>query len=645
MQELILKSLKLQNFKGIKDLEINFNDETVISGANATGKTTIFDAYSWLLWDKDSFNRKDFNIKPFAENGEVKHGLETVVTGVFEAEGSTVELMKNYHEKWAKKRGNTDLVFDGNTTDYYINSVPIKKSEYNARIESLISEREFNLLSNPIYFNQILDKKERRDVLLSLITDVKKEDVLACFEDLKELDLDNYKIDEIKTMAKATSKKINKDIEDIPIRISELENTKKDYNFKKLESEKKEFEKELKNIDNLILKSSKSADIITEKNNLIQDYSNRMRDIKREVDDFNEDEERKILRSFKEKKEIFEDTKNEVKKSLRRQEDKLDNLKEEIKHFEKLIAHNDEDIKTLRQKWVDINSKEFDGSLVCPTCKREFDEDKKDEILADFNKQKAENLLKIEKEANEVKEEREEFIKKLEKTTKDKDEVQERIKELEKEYNDFGEFEDEKPVFVKKELPDIYFNLEKEIEKIKEDLQSISENDNTNLLEDKKRINDEINALNSRIQYKVLNEELEQKINVYIQKEKELATHFEEQSRVLYLCDEYIRIYTNLVQDKVNDLFKVVNFRLFETQVNGELKETCEVTVNGVPYSDVNNAGKINAGLDVINSLSKFMQKRVPIFVDNAESVNKLIDVNSQIIKLYVSEEKELKIK
>ena len=523
--------------------------------------------------------------------------------------------------------------------------MPIKKSEYNARIESLISEREFNLLSNPIYFNQILDKKERRDVLLSLITDVKKEDVLACFEDLKELDLDNYKIDEIKTMAKATSKKINKDIEDIPIRISELENTKKDYNFKKLESEKKEFEKELKNIDNLILKSSKSADIITEKNNLIQDYSNRMRDIKREVDDFNEDEERKILRSFKEKKEIFEDTKNEVKKSLRRQEDKLDNLKEEIKHFEKLIAHNDEDIKTLRQKWVDINSKEFDGSLVCPTCKREFDEDKKDEILADFNKQKAENLLKIEKEANEVKEEREEFIKKLEKTTKDKDEVQERIKELEKEYNDFGEFEDEKPVFVKKELPDIYFNLEKEIEKIKEDLQSISENDNTNLLEDKKRINDEINALNSRIQYKVLNEELEQKINVYIQKEKELATHFEEQSRVLYLCDEYIRIYTNLVQDKVNDLFKVVDFRLFETQVNGELKETCEVTVNGVPYSDVNNAGKINAGLDVINSLSKFMQKRVPIFVDNAESVKKLLAVNSQIIKLYVSEEKELKIK
>lgn len=645
MQELILKSLKLQNFKGIKDLEINFNDETVISGANATGKTTIFDAYSWLLWDKDSFNRKDFNIKPFAENGEVKHGLETVVTGVFEVEGSIIELMKNYHEKWTKKRGNADLVFEGNTTDYYINSVPIKKSEYNARIESLISEREFNLLSNPIYFNQILDKKERRDVLLSLITDVIKEDVLVCFKDLKELDLDNYKIDEIKAMAKATSKKINKEIEDIPVRISELENTKKDYNFKELESEKTELEKELKNIDNLILKSSKSADIITEKNNLIQDYSNRMRDIKREVDDFNEDEERKILRSFKEKKEIFEDTKNELKKSLRRQEDKLDNLKEEIKHFEKLIAQNDEDIKTLRQKWVDINSKEFDGSLVCPTCKREFEEDKKDEILADFNKHKAENLLKLEKEANEVKEETEEFTKKLEKTRKDKDEVQERIKELEKEYNDFGEFEDEKPVFVKKELPDSYFNLEKEIKKIKEDLQSISENDNTNLLEDKKRINDEINALNSRIQYKVLNEELEQKINVYIQKEKELATQFEEQSRVLYLCDEYIKIYTNLVQDKVNDLFKVVNFRLFETQVNGELKETCESTVNGVPYSDVNNAGKINAGLDVINSLSKFMQKRVPIFVDNAESVNKLIDVNSQIIKLYVSEEKELKIK
>ena len=226
-----LIELKIENFKGIKNLVVDFAKTTHISGRNGTGKTTVFDAYSWLLWDKDSTNRKDFNIKPINKNGDVIHNIECKVTGIIEADGQQIELMKVYKEIWSKKRGSTQETFTGNTTDYYINSVPIKKSDYNNRVGSLIDEKSFNLLSNPIYFNAILDKKERRTMLLSLIDDVDKDEILKANKDLKELDLDNYTIDELKAMAKSSMKKINDDLEDIQVRIDELIKSKADLDF------------------------------------------------------------------------------------------------------------------------------------------------------------------------------------------------------------------------------------------------------------------------------------------------------------------------------------------------------------------------------------------------------------------------------
>ena len=137
---------------------------------------------------------------------------------------------------------------------------------------------------------------------------------------------------------------------------------------------------------------------------------------------------------------------------------------------------------------------------------------------------------------------------------------------------------------------------------------------------------------------------IQAKIEQYKEQEKELAAEYEKAEKILDLCDEYTKLYTNLVSSRINDLFKNVDFTLFETQINGGIVETCEATVNGVPYSDVNNAGKINAGLDIINVLSEHIGINTPIFIDNAESVNELIEVKSQVIRLTVSTDKTLRI-
>lgn len=640
-----LKSLYLQNFKGIKELKIDFEDVTTIQGANATGKTTIFDAYSWLLWNKDSLNRKDFNIKPFHENGEEKHGLESMVTGVLEVDGQEIELSKTYKEIWTKKRGQIQEVFTGNTTDYYINSVPLKMKEFNERIESLISEQEFNLLSNPLYFNQIIDKKDRRTILLKMITDVKKEDVLSNYEDLRELDLDNYSIEELKAMAKSSAKKINEEIESLPIRIDELEKSKNDYDFSALEIEKDILIKKIEDIDKVISKNSESANVIVEKNNQIQKIIDEMRKIKTETDNLNEEKERAITREYNQRKVDFEDKKDNLFKELSEEKIRLLAADAIVKDLQRKREKQSEYLTDLRIKWNDENSKVFDGSLSCPTCKREFDASKKEEILSEFNKNKANTLTEIESKANETKEMIQMFDKKLDEWQGTYESIKNYVLELELKLNEIGEFTEEKAQATFVDYPESYYNLGKEIEKIKEELKAISNNDNSSILTEKKELLNALNEINSKLGLKEQNKTIDKKISNYMEEEKDLANSYEEQQRIIYLCDEYIRIFTSLIQDKVNNLFKTVNFRLFEKQVNGELKETCEVTVNGVPYSDVNNAGKINAGLDVINTLSKHLKKQVPIFVDNAESVNKLIDVESQIVKLFVSKDKNLKIK
>ena len=644
MQEMILKTLVLQNFKGIENLTIDFKNETIIEGANGSGKTSIFDAYSWLLWDKDSNSRKDFDIKPFTENGETKHGLESIVTGHFELDGQPLKLSKTYKEIWSKKRGNVDAVFSGNTTDYFINDVPVKKSEYNQRIETFINEKEFNLLCNPLYFSEILDKKERRAVLLSLIKDVDNSEIFSINKDLKELELNNYTIEEIKAMAKASAKKTNEELNSLPIRIDELEKSKNTFDFTELEKEKTELEKQIANIDKVIAKSSESTNVIVQKNNIIQNKLDEMQKIKLKIDEINEDRRLQATKEYNQKYSDFLADKDNLKCTISSKEKSLTIIENSIEITQRNINNITNLLKEFREKWTTENKKQFDGNLICPTCKKEFDEDKKDEILSDFNKHKAETLTKIQNQANELKKDLSDEEQDLLTLNADRKVILEEIEKLQNDFDNFGEYTEEKPVIEKEDYPIEYYTLQKEIEIIKQDLQAISSNDNTAILQQKQHLQNSLNEIVSKLALKDNNKMIDEKINNYLVQEKELAKIFEEQQRKIFLTDEYTRIYTSLVQDKINDLFKTVNFRLFETQVNGEIKETCEVTVNGVPYPSVNNAGKINAGLDVINSLSEHFEKRVPIFVDNAESITDILEVKSQIVKLYVAKNLNLQI-
>lgn len=646
--KIFLKKLTLKNFKGIKEKEIEFTDKTNISGDNATGKSTVFDAYSWLLWGKDSFNRKDYEIKPYDENNEIIHNLESSVEGVFEVDDKPITFKRVYKEVWSKKRGSNDESFTGHTTDFYINDVPKKKKEYEEKISELVSEDEFNLLSNPKYFNDILDKKERRKILLSLVDDVSIDDVIAINKDLKDLDLENYTIDELQAMAKSSNKKINDKLKEIPARIDELETTKTTEDFSDLEKEKEEVKKAIDELDNKLAGTNNVSEELQAKYDKIADIKKSISKIKTDFEDENKRAYDSLRSETLELDRVIVAANFEIDNTRSRIEDAKKGIESREWSKNKTI----EILNDLRTKWGEINKEKFDGDLTCPVCGKDFDPEKKEELVKNFNLDKSRKLESLAekgdmynqdlKEIEEGIESYKEDIKKFEdKIKKLADSKEEKEKSLEV-YN--KKLEEIKATEIPKASRDEIINLENQIEAIEKEIANIGQVDNTEVIEQKTVYNEKLEDINSKLSLKGLNAQLGAKIDQYMEDEKKLSREFEENQRILYLCEEYIRAYTELVSEKVNNLFTFVKFKLFDTQINGGVVETAEATYKGVPYGSLNTAAQINAGLDVINSLSKHYDKQIPIFVDNAESVNDLMDTDSQLITLTVSKFKSLRV-
>lgn len=636
-----LKTLTLSNFKGIKSKTIDFSDKTIISGRNETGKTTVFNAYMWLLWGKDSQNRKDYEIKPYDESGENMHNLESSVEGVLDVDSTEVTLKRVYKEKWTKKKGSNNAEFTGHTTDLYINDVPKKLKDYTGFIENLVTEDEFNLLSNPLYFNENIDNKKRREILLGLVEDVTPEDVVKSNPKLGKLDLENYQVDELRAMAKSTSKKINDELKEIPARIDELKGMKTDEDFDEVKKEKEEIGKQIQKIDEALAETKGISEVIKDKSSLINDLEKEKRDL---ISAW-EDENRKG-------KDLVEDKKREIKRKIDTADFELENKKSTYKNKLKTTADKKEDIKIfedevakLRKEWVETNNKVYKGDFKCPTCGQDLPENQVEEIKEKFNLDKSKKLEDITAKAKAKQESIDKLKSETEKNTKELEDISSEVVNLREKQKSYEEKLKEIKDFEPTEKPTEIEEIDSKIKAIEKELEEISNNDNSSLLEDKKDLNSKLDILNGKLSNVGLNDSIDTKIKNYMNKEKELSKMYEQQEEILGLCDDYTTTYVDLVSSKINDLFEFAEFKLFETQINGGIKETAETVYKGVPYGTLNNASTYNIGLDIINTLNKKFDKYLPIFIDNAESVNKLLKVDSQVIELRVSENKELMIK
>lgn len=650
MKQMKLVQLSLRNFKGIKEFSLRTNGKNVkVFGDNATGKTTLFDAFTWLLFDKDSQNKKDFQIKTL-DAGYIIHKIEHEVEADFDIDGKTLTLKKVFAEKWTKKRGSAKTEFTGHTTDYFVNDVPVKKTDYVDRVADIVDEDVFKLLTSPGYFNEQKHWKERRDILMELGGNITDDDVFASNKSLERLQdiLNDRKLEDHKKIIAAKRVEINKVLDRIPVRIDEVNRSTPDLSGLdekaitnqidglKIRVEAKEGElsrirnggevsakeKQLREIegDLLFIKNKLNADTLEK----VNDKRQAVYQIQRSIDDFKYD---------------------------------ISDKERRIKQNEATIRISEEKAKKLRGQWNEESQKAFsfeDHQTTCPSCGQDLPAEQIETVRlkaeAHYNRQKSNALEQIQtlgKSAmaavTNLKDENEKLQNDVLATKLSLEFEQGKLKEAEQEIESLQssvkdvttdatyQSKQKEAEAVKREIDALRLSVEDALYTARSDIKTLKDNI-ANLEGDKAKFN-QTRSSKKRI------EELSQQ-------EKQLTAEFEKLEEELYLAEEFIRAKVTLLEEKINTKFKYARFKLFDTQINGGLTETCETLYDGVPYSGgLNNAARINVGLDIINTLSEHYSMSAPIFIDNSEAVTKLIDINAQVISLVVSEDdKELRV-
>lgn len=665
MSKITLKKMSLLNFKGIKNLTIYFDANTNIYGDNGTGKTTIFDAFTWLLFGKNSEDKKDFEIKTLDQKNKVIPKIDHEVSAELGVDGDIITIKRTLREKWVKTRGALEAEFTGNETLYYWNEVPLSMKEFQNKVSEILDEQVFKLITSPTAFNA-MKWQDRRDVLVKIVGEISDDELAKGNSDYLELlsQLTNKSLDEYKKQIAATIKKAKDDIKMIPTRIDEVERSKPepvDENFVNVIISQKE--KEIESIDNQLQDKSAAYDEIIKKRNANQDEIFKLKSYLNSIR-FDVTEKAKLEQ--KTENSIVEEIKAKIHKKDEEElvpaQKKLNNLKSEIKDLKSAIESLDVKINNKRNEWNSENSKQFtfsEDNAVCPCCNRAFDssdiEEKKNSLLANFNSEKQKKLATISEEGKSLSNKKNSAEKEL-------TEIQERIQKgedfikkisgeiaslrsdllLEKDKN--SDKESLESIVVKKLSNNTEYNdLLSKISEL-ENLTFETPNNET-LLDEKFSLIKELQSLRDSFQSNVQIKNADNRIAELQEEESRLAQEIANIEKTQYTIENFIKLKVDTIENRINEKFSLVKFKLFEDQINGGQVETCEALVNGVPFSSLNTASKINAGIDIINTLCEFYNVSAPIFIDNRESVVNLLDSNSQIINLIVSEsDKKLRI-
>ena len=652
-----LNWLKISNFKGLKNFELIVNGKNVsIFGNNATGKTSITDAFLWLLFDKDSNDYADtnFKIKPQDENGKDILHLESTVEAELLVDGQPLKIKKARVEKWVKRQGASEKVFDGHTKKYWFNEVPCKAGEYKNKIDGLIKEDIFKMITNPLYFNTKKTWQERREILLEISGDATVEQVIASDESLDGLTeiLNGRSIDDYKLVIADKLKELKKERDNISPRIDEITRSlpQEEPDYSDVSAELNKYKETLSGIEFLLTNATNKANELSKKYQELAKLKNQLEETKLEIKSESSTDKQSLI----DKKSELESGKFILQSGISSLQMDILQAKTKLESNAKTRQRLLDEYYTLDTKNKEILSEQFevgDMATRCPTCGQDIPEEtiateigtlrinfeqSKKVRLADslvlLEKNKESGLaLKLDTEETQSELGLSEKVLENKKLQLEKLEVQ--ISELNEELSkptpepDYNKYTDYTVLFHK------IVALQTELDKPVEDKSA-------ELLQQKAEIQAKIDELNKSLNGKEEVEKKKARIEELKAEEKRVSTLIAELEDHKFLLERFIVAKANLLEDRINSQFKHVKFKLFEENItNDGINPTCVALVNtNGSYVDYNTngnlAGTYNAGLDIINTLCKFYEVTAPIFFDNRESVTEIIETDSQVINL-----------
>jgi len=644
MKKIRLLSLELNHFQGLKHFVLDTEDgcNIRINGENASGKTTLFNAATWLLFGKDSRGNEKFAIRPLDEDGNPVHNVDIVVEGTFDIDGTITVLKKTSREKWVKKRGAENPEFQGNEIIYEVDGYPRKEKEYKEVINGIISEDVFRMITNPMYFAS-LPWKEQRETLMRFVTSETDSEMAIRFGGFEVLlpELDRApSLEEIRKKFNAAKKALEDRQKEIPVRVDELSRQMSEANLGAILSAREASEKVIADIRLKRLEKENYSRHLTDAATAIRVYeADKVQVARQELDAVNE----KIA---------------DIRKNISGVELLAEREESEIRYIERELEHLAEE-RQRQEKWFNEERKPFesktfdDTKTVCPVCGRKYDAKRIEGIRKAFD----EEQKKAMDEYNAFQERQNatylEFKTKNDNSTAKNSErlvganktlhgLKEKIAKLQE--------QEQKLLDDKAKLnisgPDYYGD--KKHEQLVNAYRAVEEKLNAIAIDDgaEAQAMEDIREADRQIAMIDRNKEIQARINELNDELREVSQRAARQEQMIYLLEKFIRMKMESVSGEINRHFDIVNFVLFNTQINGGIKETCEISVDGVPYGSLNNGHRIVAGMDVIKALQTLYGIEAFVFVDNSESVNayNFPKMDNQMIYLRVTDDSKLRV-
>lgn len=627
MNEYRIQSMKLLNFCGIQSLEIKPDGADLsIFGDNATGKTTIANAFAWLFTGKNASGTADFDPAPLDSSNAKIHNLETSVTVRF-TDGT--EYRRVLTEVWTKKRGEVTAQFTGTKTAYYKDDVPLKEKEFNADVDSLFGGAEqFRMLTAVGYFPAVMDWKARRKLLLDMCGDVRDEDVIASTPEISELPglLNGHTVDDYLKVAKSRKAAVKKELDTIPARITENENAASgaEAQTTAVETEIAELEQHEKDIAEKLLSHTPSA------------AGERRNALKREL----ENRRTEYLSDYNKRVSAY----NTRLSELTEKRDELSSQRSPLLVKKSSLPRQIDEMKKLNQQFHEccdeIRTREYTGGDTCPCCGQKLPPEQVEKAAAEFDKRKSEELSAIVSKAKTTC--HRDMISALE---SELETITARVSELDEKYNAVEEeleaLRNSKPVSAFEQTPE-YSKLTEQIKEAFDIGDGINQIVIAALEADRKGTAEQLAAAKEKLYKARATQDIRKRIAELEAQQKSLAAEYAQCEKGEYLCEQFIRAKVSMLDERINSRFRTLRFKLFHEQQNGGLQEICKVLIpceSGlVEYEKANSAARINAGIEIVNVLGEYFGVRLPVFCDNAESVTALTPSDGQAVRLIVSE-------
>lgn len=642
--------LVLHNFKGQKHLEVPLNEGmNSVQGRNATGKTTIFDAFSWCLFGKDSDDRTDFNVKTLNPDGEPEHHLEHSVELTLKVDDQKITFKRVFEEQWTKPKGQKEQIFSGHTTSYYVNDVPCSMKEYNLKVETICRPDVFKFITNPLYFPLMAWSKQREilTVIAGTMPEVQPSEALAeLLGRITGKTLKEYKaeIKKKKDLAQA-------ELDGIEPRIKENDLKKTGvlelgYDYPAIEKELAAIRLEISGIDQTIAEVAKQKDAAGQKRLEIQAKINNLKIDQQRI----ETETRIMANSAGESAKMeFDRLTTQLKAKQTAKTDTEATINSENAN----LAVIEKKISDLRAEWHTENDKRMnisDDILACPTCGREFDEsqvnEKKAALALKFNESKARRLAEIESEGKTLASRKEDKTALILSLTSDLSQIETEIFELTQRRDAAEKALPQEVVSITPmlEAHEQYQKNREEISALEQSLTTITVPGVEQYQARRRELDTDLARLNAVFQTRTIITDCDARIEQLKAEQKRLAQVIADYEKDENTMLDHTKAKIRVVEERVNSMFKIARFKMFNILINGSEDETCECMVRGVPFRDLNNGMKIAAGIDIINTLSNYYHINAPIFIDNAEAINVIPETRSQVIGLFVTEDANLHI-